>query len=288
MLSGKRIFTALLMLIAAIFSFSLPAQADESKRLGVTVTIETLQSMVETIGGDHVAVTVMVPAGTHPRTFEPTPKQMVALESSAIYISMGLPHEDNWLPQVKSARPDMPILNMIDHVTTRTKDGGSENTDPHIWLGPSQLRAMAESLRDTLIKLAPKHEAEFTENAKTWLAGLDAVDEDAKTRLAPYKGKSILVFHPAFGYLTDAYGLKQLAIEQKGMEPGPKMIAASIKAARDENIKTIFVQAQFSEDEARTIASEIDGKVVRVNPLAPNLLENLKQLVTDIEASFRQ
>ena len=287
MLFSKSSITALLMALMTTFSFVLSAQAEESKPLGVTVTVVPLQAMVEAIGGEHVAVTVMVPPGTHPRTFEPTPKQMMALESSAIYISMGIPHENNWLPQVKSSRPDMPILNMIDNVTTRTKEGGQKQ-DPHIWLGPTQLSAMADSLRDTLIKLSPKHEAEFTENTKAWQAELSAVVEDAKVRLAPYKGKSILVFHPAFGYLTDTFGLTQLAIEQKGMQPGPMMMAASIKAAKDANIKTIFVQAQFSKDEARTIASEIGGDVVQLNPLAPDLIKNFKDIVLAFEASFQQ
>lgn len=288
MLRAKYIYQKWLMLLVYGVLFSVVVEANNTEPMGITVTLIPLKSMVETIGGEHVSVTVMVPPGTHPRSFEPSPKQMVALESSSVYISMGIPHESNWLPQIKAARPDMPILNMIDQVATRSKDSDGEIADPHIWLGPSQLRVMATSLRDTLIMLAPNHEAEFIENTSQWLAALNAADDGARARLAPYKGKSILVFHPAYGYFTDEYGIKQIAIEEKGMEPGPKMIAASIRAARKQNIKTIFVQAQFSDEEARIIASEIGGEVVKLNPLSDNLVGNITTMATSFEASFQQ
>ena len=285
MTTRRSILASLATLAVFAIGAPLPVHAEE-KPMEITVTILPMQPMVEAIGGDHVAVSAMVPQGTHPRTFEPTPKQMATLNSSALYINMGIPHEQNWLPQVKAARPDMPILNFIDGVDIRQKDG-KEVTDPHIWLGPQLLRAMAGSLRDTLTELAPEHGNDFAANADAWIAKLDAADADAKARLAPYEGRAILVFHPAFGYLTDAYGLRQLAIQNQGMEPGPRRITSSIEAARAENIKMIFVQSSFSQDEAKTIAAEIDGELVTLNPLAPDLTKNLTVITTAIEASFK-
>lgn len=261
-------------------------QAQSANQLGVTVTILPLKSMVEEIGGEHVKVNVMVPPGMHPRAFEPTPKKMALLESSAIYISMGIPHEKNWVEQVKATRPDMPIINMIDYVETIQRNGGNK-IDPHIWLGPQQLRTMAQHLTDTLIKLDPEHKADFIQNSQAWVARLDAVDKEAEKRLAPYKGRAFLVFHPAYGYLAEAYGLRQVSIEKKGMAPGPRMMAAAIKTAQSENINTIFIQKGYSLDEAKAIASEINAKVVTLDPLAPDLIAGLAHKVKAIEASFQ-
>lgn len=258
----------------------------------VTVTVLPLQSLAESIGGDRVNVTVMVPPGVHPKTFEPTPMQMAALESADLYVSMGIPHEQNWKPQVMAARPDMPILHLIDTVDTRrivkqTKEGKKEKPDPHIWLGPKQLRTMVTSLRNALTELSPEDAETFTSNAQNWLDRLDAADQQAQAMLSPYAGKAFLVFHPAYGYFADAYQLRQIAIEKQGMEPGPKMIAKSIELARAEDIKTVFVQANFSEDEARTIATEIDGKVVALDPLGPDPIVTIGNIAKAIGTSMK-
>ena len=97
----------------------------------------------------------------------------------------------------------------------------------------------------------------------------------------------MLVYHPSFGYLADAYGIKQVAIEQRGMEPGPRMIAKVIEMARADNIKVIFVQAQFNQDEARTIAREIGGKVVKLNPLAADPIMTITAATIALKDSFQ-
>jgi len=285
MTTRRNVLASFLTAAALAYSVPLSAQADD-QAMEITITLTPMKAMVEAIGGKHVDVSVLVPPGTHPRSFEPTPMQMAALNSSALYIVMGIPHEQNWLPQIQAARPDMPMLSFIESVETRQRDD-RDIEDPHIWLGPQQLRDMAEGLRDTLSDLAPNHADEFAVNADAWIARLDAADADAKVRLAPYEGRAFLVFHPAFGYFADSYGLRQIAIEQRGMEPGPQRIASAIDRARAENIGTVFMQVGFAEDEAKTIASEIGAKVVTSNPLAPDLIGNLAEIAVAIEASFQ-
>jgi zinc transport system substrate-binding protein len=286
----RRTFLAALAAFPLVAS-ALPALAADQP-LGVTVSILPLESMVKAIGGDHVAVTVMVPPGTAPATFEPSPAQMAALETSALYVAMGIPQEKNWMSQVRAARPDMPVLTLSERVETRKITGkganaGKEIADPHIWLGPAQLRAMAAALRDELVRIDPAHEVDYTAGAQAWLARLDAADAAARARLAPHAGKAFLVFHPVFGYLGDAYGLRQIAIEQQGMEPGPKMIAAAIDAARAEGIKVIFVQPEFSDDEAKAVAAEIGGKVVKLDPLAPDPIDTIGKIADAFAAAFQ-
>lgn len=290
MFTRRTILTTAVAALAVLSSLA-PTHAGEG-RLNVTVAIPPLTSIVKAIGGDHVAVTVMVAPGTSPKIFEPTPMQMAALESADIYLSVGLPPEQNWTPQVAAARPDMPLLKMVDLVETRLiagkgKNAGKQIPDPHVWLGPTQLRSIAALLRDKMTELAPQNAADFATNTEAWLARLNAADADARARLAPYAGKIMLVYHPAFGYLADAYGIKQVAIEQRGMEPGPRMIAKVIEMARADNIKVIFVQAQFNQDEARTIAREIGGKVVKLNPLAADPIMTITAATIALKDSFQ-
>lgn len=284
--------SALLSMLAIAGSLLVaPSAFADDEKLDVVVSIIPQKSIVESIGGDYADVSVMVPPGMHPRTFEPSPTQMVELESADLYIALGVPHEKNWMPQVTAARPDLPVLNLPETTTLRTIAGrvdasGGEMPDPHIWLAAPPLRDIAIGIRDELIKLAPEHADTFKANTEAWLARLNAVDAEAAEKLAPHKGKAFLVYHPAWGYVADSYGLRQIAIEQQGMEPGPKMIADAIDIARAENIKVVFAQQQFSQKEAETIAQEIGGKVVKLDPLNPDPIANLSSVADALAASF--
>lgn len=269
-----------------------PVASAQPEPLDVVVSILPQKSIAEAIGGEFVSVTVMVPPGMHPRVFEPTPASMAALEGADLYVAMDVPHEKNWMPQVEAARPDLPILHSRDAVETRTITGrvdasGNEMVDPHIWLAAPPLRRIAAAMRDEMAKLDPEHADTYVANTEAWLARLDAADAEAAEKLAPYKGQAFLVFHPAWGYLADSYGLRQLAIEEQGMEPGPKMIAKTIDTAKEEGISVIFVQQQFSQKEAETIAKEIRGKVVKLNPLNPDPVANLNIVADAFVASFQ-
>jgi len=285
----------ILFLALAVPAWLQSAVADTGARK-VVVSVLPLASIVEAIGGDHVEVTVMVPPGTSPATFEPTPRQMAGLASSVLYVSMGLPRERSWLAQIRATHPDLPVLELPAIVETRPIDGHGhghghgtqhEQPDPHIWLGPKQLRTAAQAIRDALARIAPTLAPDFAANARDWLARLDAADEIARDRLRPHAGRAFLVFHPAFGYLADAYGLRQIPIEERGMTPGPRMIAAAIEAARAEDIRVVFVQAQFSEDSARTIAAEIDGRVVRLDPLGADPIDTILAATAAFDEAFR-
>lgn len=264
----------------------------EGNKLDVVVSILPQKAVVEGVGGDLVSVTTMVPPGTHPKVFEPKPTQMAALADAELYVAIGFPHEKNWIPQIMAAEPALPILNIRNVVKTRTITGkkdasGKEMVDPHIWLAAPQIRKAAMVIRDELTKLAPDHAEIFAANTKAWLAKLEKADKEATAKLAPFKDKAFLVFHPAWGYVADHYGLHQIAIEKKGMKPGPKMIAKTIDIARAEGIKVIFVQAQFSQKEAKIIAKEIDGEVVKLNPLDPDPIQNLSIVADAFAASFQ-
>jgi len=217
---------------------------------------------------------------------------MTGLASSVLYVSVGLPREQSWLAQIRAIHPDLPVLELQAIVETRTIDGRGhatehERPDPHIWLGPKQLRTIAKAIRDALTRIAPGLARNFEANAREWLARLDAADALVRQRLRPHAGRAFLVFHPAFGYLADAYGLRQIPIEERGMTPGPRMIAAAIEAARAQDIRVVFVQAQFSEDSARTIAAEIDGRVVRLDPLGADPVDTILAATAAFDEAFR-
>jgi zinc transport system substrate-binding protein len=160
--------------------------------------------------------------------------------------------------------------------------------DPHIWLSPARVSLIVEIMRDELIEILPQYEAEFKENAKQYLDKLVAADQENQELLSKYQGEKILVYHPSFGYFTEHYGLKMLAIEADGKEPGPRHLQDIIKYARQEGIKNIFYQAEIDSSRIRAVAEELDGETVQLNPLAQDYIENLKVMAAEVAAELAE
>jgi zinc transport system substrate-binding protein len=142
-------------------------------------------------------------------------------------------------------------------------------------------------MMEALGELAPEYEDRFRENYDAFARKLDQLDDRLKTLLAPLAGQKLFVFHPAFGYLADAYGLHQIPVETMGRSPKGKELSAIIKLAKDEKARVIFVQPQFDQHAARKIAGAIDGAVVPIDPLAPDYLDNMVQMADTIADALR-
>jgi zinc transport system substrate-binding protein len=147
---------------------------------------------------------------------------------------------------------------------------------------------MVGIMRDELIEILPKYEAEFKENAQQYLEKLTAVDQENRELLAEYQGQALLVYHPSFGYFTEHYGLEMLAIEEEGKEPGPRHLQEIIEYARQEGIKNVFYQAEIDSTKTRAVAEELGGKTIQLNPLAQNYIENLKLMAEKMEAELQE
>jgi zinc transport system substrate-binding protein len=245
---------------------------------------------VERIGGKHVDVTVLVGPGRSPATYEPTPKQMARLGRSQLYFRIGTPFERGFIDKISRTFTNLTIIDTRKGVTLRyfKQSQGLEVPDPHIWLDPKRVKIQAETISKALKETDPAHADEFEKNLKAFQADLDRVDMKIAGILAPLKGGKIYVFHPAFGYFAESYGLTQVAVEIEGKEPSPKQLSRLINMAKKEEVRVIFVQPQYATKEARTVARAIGGVVVPINPLPRNYLKNLEDMANIIEKGLRR
>jgi len=247
-----------------------PAPAAARDGLRVAVCIDPLAYLVERIGGQLVDTSVLVAPGQDPHTYEPTPGQMARLAESRLYFAIGLPFENRLLPRIRELSSDLTVVDAGRGVARR---GG----DPHIWMSPRLARTIAGNVCDALVAADPRNTAAYRAGLDSLLADLDALDAEIAAALKPLRGRSIYVFHDAFGYFADAYGMRQVAIETGGREPGPRHVAELIESAKADGVRVIFVQPQFSTMSAEAIAREIGGAVVRFDPLARDYIVNLRQ-----------
>ncbi len=146
------------------------------------------------------------------------------------------------------------------------------------WVSPPLVRHMVGLIRDKLTELDSRHEADFARNHEAYVAELDELDLELRALLDPLPNRKFMVFHPAWGYFADNYGLTQVPIENEGKEPGARALVALIEQAKRENIRVVFVQPQFDKRQARQVAQAIGGVVVAVDPLAADYVDNLRRV----------
>lgn len=313
-----KIFLLFIGLIVLVNGCSKTEKNNNSSTLKVFVSILPQKYFVEEIGGKRVDVNVLVKPGKSPATYEPLPDQVISLSDAKILFTIGVPFENAFLSKIKSTLKQITIIDTSKGIKKRKLEHhkhddeehhddhdkhdkhdkhddhddhddhhGEMIDDPHIWLSPTLVKVQAKTIYNSLVKQDPKGEDVYKKGYKNLISELDSINIELKKVFAPYKGKTIFVFHPAFGYLTDSYGLKQVAIETGGKSPSPFALEKIIQHAKSKNVKIIFVQPEFSKKSAQAIATAIDGKVVTINPLNPDYIKNLRMMAQQIKKGLK-
>jgi len=267
-----------------------------SEPLRVFASVLPIKTFVEKVGGEHVEVRAMVRPGFNPHTYDPTPQQISALAKTALYVRTGVPFEKSWMVRIHSANPKMQVLDARTGITLREmkahghdehghesehqdhEDEDKHDQDPHVWTSPMLVKHMLGNIRDKLSELDPAHAADYARNHDIFLAELEVLDNEIDALLEPLSNRKFMVFHPAWGYFADRYHLTQVPIEYQGKEAGARRIAELIEHAKHEQIRVIFVQPQFDRRSARQVAEAINGRVIAVDPLAANYVDNLRRV----------
>ena len=275
---------AVVFVLAALLS-SIAAAETSAGKIKVFVSIIPQAYFVERIGGDYIEVEVLVGPGQSPATYEPTPRQMSRLSNARVYFRIGVPFENIFIPKISSVFTGLHIVDTSAGVPLLyfSQSNGRQAADPHIWLDPKRVKIQAETICRELIRIDPDHGDVFTRNLGTFLHDLDILDKTITQSLAPLQKRRLYVFHPAFGYFAQAYGLEQVAVEVEGKGPSARQLSELIKKAGDEGVKIIFVQPQYSKKNAQAIAQAIGGAVVPINPLPEDYLQELKTMASLIK-----
>jgi zinc transport system substrate-binding protein len=296
-------------------------------RLPVFVSIVPQQYFVQQIGKDLVDIQVMVQPGASPATYEPKPQQMADLSKAKIYFAIGVPFENAWLRKIADPNPNMRVIHTdqgieklamaahhhhhddqteehhegehheADHDHEKSEHHGEAahdedhhehaGLDPHIWLSPPLVKIQARNILAALQEADPANQSVYEANFNEFTARIGQLDTDLKNTFAGKKGLQFMVFHPAWGYFAHAYGLKQVPIEIEGKDPKPAQLKELVQHARENGIKVVFVQPQFSTKSAELIAREIGGQVAFANPLAEDWMANMREVADKFESALK-
>lgn len=296
---NKVLFSGILL----IFLFT--AQVVIARPLNVFVSILPQKYFAEKIGGDLVKVTVMVPPGASPATYEPKPKQMVALAKTDIYFAVGVPFETTWLAKIAATNPKMLIVHTeagiekmvmtsphhhgLDSVQHHDEEKHEHQVkDPHVWLSPPLVMQQARNTLHGLLALDAPHRSSYEANYRKFIMELVELDLELNRMFDTERGQvEFMVLHPSWGYFARTYGLEQVPIEMEGKEPKPAELQYLIQYAKEHGIKVIFVQPQFSWQAAQAIAQTIRGEIAFVDPLALDWATNLREVGKKFSAALR-
>lgn len=258
----------------------------------VYVSIPPQAFLVERLAGNLVQVDVLLPPGASPATYEPTPKQMAALDSAQLYLQIGAPFEGPVLAKLGELMPELRIVDCRAGVELEPMGGGGHDhgaglLDPHIWLDPQRMKIIASTTAQALEALLPDEAPGIEERLAALHRAIDDTDARVAAVLAPFASRTLLVFHPAYGYFTRRYSLIQMAVEVDGRTPSARRLTTVVDELRQQPVSALFVQPQFSRSAAERVANALDCELVELDPLAGDYLANLEIMADRIAGGLR-
>lgn len=279
---------------------SVTSANSESKKIKVIASIYPLYDFTRQIGGDKVEVVCLVPAGAEPHDWEPKARDLASLQSANLFIYNGLGMEP-WLDSFQSAlkgskcffvnasqgisllkakHDDEPNQGEKDRrYSIKSAEASSGEYDPHVWLDPMRAKQQAANIKAALIQVSPENKETFEANYARFAAALDDLDAQFRAVASQATRKEFVVTEPAFAYLADRYGLKQVSI--LGLctegEPSPGELKKIVDFARQNKIKHIFFESTYSPKVAETLAKEVGAQTLVLSAVHGLTEEDLKQ-----------
>jgi zinc transport system substrate-binding protein len=241
------------------------------RKLTVYTSVYPMYDFTQKIGGDKIKLKNLVPPGTEPHDWEPTPSDIAALEKADVLIYNGAGMEP-WLDKVLKSINTEKIekveatkgLNLLNNPA----EADNLVKDPHVWLDPMLAKQEMGAIKNALVSADPTNQAYYEKNYNDNAAQLDQLDKEYKAAVTQFSKKDIVVAHQAFSYLCNAYGLNQVAIEgiSADSEPSPARMAEIVKFVQEKQLHSIFFEELVSPKVAQTIAQETGATTAVLNP----------------------
>lgn len=310
MLGVKRMSRWVLLLLSLLLvPVACQGERDQTspQRPVIAVSMAPHKFLVKRIGGDLVDVIVVLPPGQSHGTYDPTPKQLIELSRAQAFFAVGVEIERAIIRRLQESNPSLRVVDLQAGINLMPMEAGHAHSDeeepseaqnqaeahehsdhqegfpdPHTWLDPTLFALQGWNVANALSELDPAHAELFRQNAKALEAELNALDADLAKELAPFRGSPLFVYHSAYAYFAKRYGLKQVAIEAGGQEPGAEYLARITRLAQEAGAKVILVQPQYSKVQAENVAQSVHAAVVPVDHMSEDYVNNLRALADTI------
>ena len=273
-----RLLSALLLTLC----FSLEAEAAE---LRVFVSIPPQKFLVERIGADTVEARLMLRPGYIPELYEPLPGQLARLQRADLYFRIGVPFERHWREQLRD-NERLTVVDCCDGVPAAVAD------DPHVWTSPPFMIRHAAVIKRHLQQKLPRHRQDYERNYDALLADLRELHREIERLLRPESAAAakpaIFVVHPSWGHFALEYGLRQYALEKHHGHVGSRAMVELVRLAKQERATVLFSQLQYHPASAQAFAREIGARIVMLDPLAEDYINNMRYVARQFARSLKR
>lgn len=262
-------------------------------RLAVMVSVAPQLEAVRRIGADLITVEPLIPPNMNPENYVIPPQRVTQLSQARVWFLIGMPVETALVRKIRDSLPDlrlvdtrqgMRILDVGQHEHHHSNGVDAHGHDPHVWLSLQNMMVHARTVGAVLAELLPAEAEAIGRRTDVYTAELNQLEAELGARMAPCRGSTILVVHPAFGYFLSAYGLVQVAVEENGKEPGGKYLAGLLRQISELRLRAVFTQPQFSGKTAQTLANRLALQIVVLDPLPDPYQDGMRQLAEDIRS----
>lgn len=249
--------------------------AGAAAKITVMGEVYPLAWIAEQVGADRVSVSQIVPAGASAHGYELSPAQtdQVGKTSLVIYVKSLSTPVDEAVAQAKPAAA-IDVATVIptraavahkhddDEHASEDADHDAAGIDAHMWLNPATMPLLVTAVATELGTLDPTNKTTYEADAATLNEKFTSLDGEYKAGLSNCKQDTVIVTHPAFGYLTDQYGLKQVGISgfDEDTEPSPARLAEISKVTKEAGSTTIFFANTSNPKIAEVLADELKLK----------------------------
>ncbi len=274
--------TAIVLLMFIVISCGVKDLKPAGDEINVTVSIIPYRNFVELIGGEKVKVNALIPPGASPHTFEPTAMQLKQVAGSDIYFKTGgsFHFEEEILGKISGDLKRIKILDCAEGIELI-------DNNPHVWLSPDNAYIIAGNIKDGLIAASPNDSLYFLNNYNRFTARLDSIDAGISKSFERFEQRTFLVYHGAWKYFADYYGLEELAIEREGKEPGVNQIRDLVQTAKGLQLKYIYISPRQNPDPAVMLSGEINAYIDTLETLPSDYINNLEITASKIMRDFK-
>ncbi|MBP5095534.1 zinc ABC transporter substrate-binding protein [Pseudomonas protegens] len=267
------------------FTFSLFAIGSAQAEVRVLTSIKPLQLIAAAVQDGVAVPEVLLPPGASPHNYALRPSDVRKVQSVDLLYWIG-PDMEGFLPRVLQGRslpsvavqdlPGMKLRHFAEDSHSHAEDADEHDhdhrpgtLDAHLWLSPINARVIATRMAADLSAADPANAARYQNNLKAFSERLDALDARLKARLAGIAGKPYFVFHEAFDYFEDAYGLKHAGVFSVAAEvqPGAQHVAAMRARLQQVGKTCVFSEPPLRPRLAETLVAGLPVKLAELDAL---------------------
>lgn len=280
----NKTFLFLFLLLTACLGACRPSDRNTTtaERPLLTASIAPLAYFVEQIAGPDYEVRTLMPAGSSPETYEPTPGQMIDINESLAYFSVGtLGFETSLLERLAESSPELRCIRLFEGLKPlpQSHSHGTNRYDPHVWTSPHNARLITRRICQELCTLDSTQAPAFRQRLQRFEVRLDSLENVLSQRFSHVSARSFLIYHPSLAYFAQEFGLQQIPLETDGKEPSPSRLAALIQTTREKarkgQVKLIFIQRENTGRSVRQVAQQTGLRVVTIDPLSAQWMQQM-------------